>query len=304
MAIFKLFSARQKEARGEVADVFTYDKLPDALKVQIVHLLNDAVGYDSANYGQHHYCFKFIQDTICREHALFKLVPYSKNPQEDVLRYFLDLKSTELALDIVEIAFTAVMITKDNWHFKENSRPKIEPDAAVEELNQRFRQHTVGYQYTSAQIVRVDTELIHVEAVKPALLFLQGKELNGANQEFLKAHEHYRHGRYHEALVDALKSFESTLKCICTNKGWGFQPTDTAKKLLDIVFEKGLLPSFMQSEFSALRGLLESGVPVVRNKLGSHGQGVERVSVPAYWARYALNTTASNIVLLVEAAHA
>jgi hypothetical protein len=58
----------------------------------------------------------------------------------------------------------------------------------------------------------------------------------------------------------------------------------------------------MQSAFSALRGLLEGGTSVVRNKPGCHCQGAELVNVPAYLARYALNTAASNILLLVEAA--
>ncbi len=44
MAIFKLFSTRQKEAKGEIPDIFTYGTLPNSLRVQIVHILNDAVG--------------------------------------------------------------------------------------------------------------------------------------------------------------------------------------------------------------------------------------------------------------------
>ncbi len=131
---------------------------------------------------------------------------------------------------------------------------------------------------------------------------LSSNAYKGANEEFLKAHEHYKHNRYQECLVDALKALESVIKSICDSKGWTYQTSDSIKNLLKIIFDKELLPAFMESEFSALRGLLEGGTSVVRNKLGGHGQGAELKNVPSYWARYALNAAASNILLLVEAA--
>ena len=73
------------------------------------------------------------------------------------------------------------------------------------------------------------------------------------------------------------------------------------KKLIDIIFAKGLVPDFMQSHFTALRSTLESGVPTVRNKLGGHGQGGTEISVPDSIASYALHLTATNILLLAEA---
>lgn len=301
MSVWDVFSTRQKQSRGEIPDVFKYDDLPHALRVQIVHILNDAVGDDSVHYDSRDYCFTFIKDTILREHALFKLVSYPNSTRKDVFDYFLSLDSVELALDIVELAFVAVTIAWDNDQFRMRSQAKLKAQDAIEELNLRFKQHGVGYQFESRKIIRTDSELIHSEVIRPTLQLLRGKNLKGANEEFLRAHEHYRHARYQEAMVDALKAFESTLISICTIKGWIFQPKDSAKRLLDLVFEKGLLPAFMQSEFSALRGLLEGGVPVVRNKLGGHGQGVDSVEIPGYWARYAINTTASNILLLVEA---
>lgn len=51
----------------------------------------------------------------------------------------------------------------------------------------------------------------------------------------------------------------------------------------------------------AVRSLLESGVPTIRNKLGGHGQGTDSIVVPEYFARYALNLTASSILLVAEA---
>ena len=49
MAIFDLFSKRQRRARGEVPDVYVYDKLPQELRVQIVHIIKEGV-IDFATY--------------------------------------------------------------------------------------------------------------------------------------------------------------------------------------------------------------------------------------------------------------
>ena len=42
------------------------------------------------------------------------------------------------------------------------------------------------------KIIRVDSEFIHSEAMVPAMKMLSGPMYEGANAEFLKAHEHYR----------------------------------------------------------------------------------------------------------------
>lgn len=130
---------------------------------------------------------------------------------------------------------------------------------------------------------------------------LSASMYEGANEEFLSAHTHYRQRRYKESLNDSLKAFESCLKAICRERGWTYTDKDTANRLLKIVFENELIPDFMQSQFSALRSLLESGVPTVRNRLSGHGQGPDAITVPEHIAAYALHLTASNILLLSRA---
>ena len=149
--------------------------------------------------------------------------------------------------------------------------------------------------------MRVDSQLIHEEIVRPALSFLSDPMYEGANAEFLSAHEHHRAKKYKECLNDCLKSFESAMKAICTQRGWEINGGDTANRLIKIVFEHELIPSFMQSHFTALKSTLEAGVPTVRNRLSGHGQGVEEVTVPESVAAYALHLTASNVLFLTRA---
>src|SRR5207245_2713496 len=59
---------------------------------------------------------------------------------------------------------------------------KATPEEAVAELNARFLEHGIGYRYESQEIIRVDSEFLHAEAVKPALVLLRDKDYQGANE--------------------------------------------------------------------------------------------------------------------------
>ena len=57
-------------------------------------------------------------------------------------------------------------------------------DDAVVELNTRFQEHGIGYQFESNKIVRVDSQFLHKEAVRPALRLLTATHYAGADEEF------------------------------------------------------------------------------------------------------------------------
>jgi len=133
------------------------------------------------------------------------------------------------------------------------------------------------------------------------LSLLADKRYAGAQKEFLTAHQHYRKGENEQAISEALKAFESTMKSICAKRKWIHKDTDTAKQLLDVCVREGLIPPALQSEFSALRSVLESGVPTIRNRQSGHGAGVAPRNVPSHLAAYALQLAAASIVFLVAA---
>ena len=286
--------------RGEVADVYQYNDLPNHFRVQVIHICKDAMGEDDG-YNAATPVYQYIHDTLCREYGLFTLRQSRGNNFEKVGNYFLELQDPEKALDIIEIIFKLI-----DTHVRENQQgvfygSKMRPDDAITELNQRFNEHGIGYQFESGEIVRMDSKLVHSEVVKPALSFLQEKIYAGANDEFLRAHEHYRHKRYKECLNECLKAFESMMKAICKKRRWKYTETDTAKTLLDICFKNGLIEPFWQSHFTGLRATLESGIPTVRNKTSGHGQGTDLTNVPPSVASYVLHLTATILLFLANA---
>ena len=295
MTVYELFSKRQKRLRNEMSDFFTYDKIPKALRVQIVHIIRDALGEGDYAY----YTYKEINETLCREFGLFELMPF-QSYQESIFNYLLQCQECEKIIDIIELCF--ITINTIGYEYVQFTQSiKATPEEAIQELNDRFKEHGIGYQFESNEIIKVDSQYLHSEIVKPALQIL-GKEerFKGANEEFLEAHEHYSHNRYKECLVAALKAFESVMKAICSKQGWQYNQNDSAKKLIEICFEKDLIPDYLQSHFAGLRAMLEGGVPTVRNKLGGHGQGTENIDVPESIASFALHITAANILLLVR----
>jgi len=300
MGIIDLFSKRQRRLRGEIPDVYVYNELPPPLRVQVVHIIRDALGADYYGSNRASKTYEYINNSLCREYGLFELTKRPRSPDESIFNFFLAEESVERTLDVIELSFK-IIDTYVRDHYPYESGAKIKTDDAISELNARFKEHAVGFQFESSELIRVDSQFIHSEAVKPTLAILREKQYKGANEEFLNAHEHYRHGQYKECLVDSLKAFESTMKAICKKRGWPMQSTDTAKALISTCLAQELLPSYLESQMGSLRSLLESGLPTVRNKLGGHGQGSDPIAVPEYFARYALNLTASSILFMAEA---
>ena len=306
MTIRDLFSKRQKRLRGDIPDVYSYDDLPKPLRVQIIYIWNDTLGGNEQAQNSENVdsAYEFIVNSLCREYGLFKLPGAKYGSREyisELHAFFLQEENIEKALDSVELSFSVIdrFARKQNYLHRRDANKRA--DDAIVELNDRFKEHGVGYQFVEGQIVRVDSELIHSEVVKPALRLLNGREFKGTQQEFLSAYEHYRHGRYKEALNDCLKSFESTMKTICDKKGWSYEPNATAKTLVKACFDNGLIPPFWQQQLNSLRSLLESGIPTGRNKLGAHGQGAQPTAVPEYLVAYMLHMTASTLVFLTKA---
>jgi hypothetical protein len=302
MPIFEIFSKRQKRLRGEMPDVFQYDTIPQQLKVQVIHIFREVFGSEANVESEH---WSLIHQALTREYGVFHLAdvvdPYGYETTQkalEVVRFFLQEQNAEKSLDVIELG--AKVISQ-----RIQTRRKFikidQAKAAIAELNARFSEHAVGFQFESEQIIRVDSSIIHAEVVKPALALLRDPRFAGANEEYLSAYDHYRHGRIEESLTDALKCFESTMKSICNSRGWSYSDKSSAKELLDVCFAKQLLPSHLQAEFNALRATLEAGVPTVRNKQGAHGQGPRVRVVPRCIASYALHLTAANVLLLVSA---
>ncbi|MCJ7447140.1 MAG: hypothetical protein MUO72_05590 [Bacteroidales bacterium] len=306
MAVHDLYSKRQKALRGEIPDVFIFNKIPYNLRVQIVQIIKGTIGkrHIGPYVDKPAEAYSLINKSLCHEYGLFSLFPNCENdpPELSVLNFFLVTEDVEKAIDVIEFSFLYIekVIKPHYTEYIYHTDVDMTPDNSIAELNFRFKENGIGYQYESGKIFRVDSLYIHSEIIKPVLNLLQNPKFKGANEEFLKAHEHYRHGRNKECLTECLKAFESTMKIICKEKGWSFNSTDTSNRLIQICLQNNIIPSFTQNQFTSLNSLLESGIPTIRNKLSGHGQGQVPQKVDDEMTRYGLNLTGTNIIFLIE----
>jgi len=329
MPIFELYSKRKRKRERAGQPVYQYDEIPEKFRNQVWHIWKNTIGTNLDEYerGLTRTVWYAIHETMSQELRLLALGTEG-NPRDNCFQFLFE-GDTEQVLDIIEVSFHFIeryfggykgrpkdmeadtgpsrpaspdaQVVRGMGITEEDMRRPLSPDRAIEELNQRFLENDLGYQYENGVILRIDSEYIHSEIVRPALQLLSEPEFKPAQDEFLKGHEDYRHGRYEDAINEALKAFESTMKIICENRGWKVvskkPKKPTASGLIQTCLAHHLIPADLKRHFTSL----QSGLLAVRNAYSAHGDGVETVEVPDYLAQYALHLAASNIVLLIKA---
>lgn len=301
MPVIDLYSKRRKRELGLEPDVYTYDDFNANLRAQICYVIDDVLGIQDRNEQERNY--GSICEVLRREYGVYKLVTglHARSTVMDELGQFISIeRDIDRVLDAIELCFVIAESYRNKSYTyrypKEDTGAYI--DECVSELNTRFKEHGKGYEINDGRVLRIDSEFLHAEAVKPAISFLNQPEYAGPRDEFLGAYEHYRHSNLKEALNDALKAFESTIKVVLELRGWEYDKTSPAKRLLAVLLANNFLPSYHQNHLNALSTLLESSVPTIRNKEGGHGQGSEVSEVEPEIAAYVLHMTASAIVML------
>lgn len=300
MGIFELFSKRQKKHRGEMPDIYQYTDIPASFRIQVIQIIMDTIGDERNHNSYTNEVYKNINKILCKEYGVFYLKNNSSSYFTNIYDTLMTESDYERCLDIIELSFQYIDINvrQQHWNFHDTNQTS---DEAIDELNSRFKEIGLGYQFESNELVRVDSQFVHSETVKPLLQLLgSDKKYSGTNNEFLSAHEHYRHKRYKECLNDCLKSFESIMKAIHDNNSWPYKKGANAKELINGCLSNKLVPEYLQNQFSSLRTLLESGIPTIRNKEGGHGQGSDISNVPEYFASYTLHLTATNLLFLAK----
>ncbi|MEM6993546.1 MAG: hypothetical protein AAF721_23735 [Myxococcota bacterium] len=284
--IYETFSKRRLKAINGAPDVFVYEVLPAALREQLIHVFDEAFSYESAVWREG-------AKILAREHGVARLASeHVKLHSDPQARCFAHLRHADWdkALDLVELLVR--FLDPNAYSYAER----------IAEVNERFREHAVGYQFQDGGIVRVDSTHLHSEVVVPALKLLSAPEFSGPDEEFRGAYKAFCSGRNASAILEAGKAIESTLKAICTARGWGVPKQATATNLFKTIKEKELVPARTWAQYEALLSTLKSGAFPLRNSPSvGHGQGASvQPDPPAHVVAYALHMTAAAVVFLVE----
>ena len=163
--------------------------------------------YNKTEFSDDHDAYKTIYNELCREYGRFALdedsnfyqseigdshyQSESKSYLDSIVEYFLEINETEMVIDVIEVSFRYIdQVIRDKFPVPDEdeldeidkalgisrreipsdaiSPDAISPDEAINQLNDRFSEHSVWYQYESGQIVKVDSQGSPSEVVKPA----------------------------------------------------------------------------------------------------------------------------------------
>ncbi len=303
--IFETFARRKRQQnRNGEPEVYTYDQAPGQMRYQIREALSEGIGNYYGGHGYHQLppnansIWEQI-DRICRK----ELPSYLSFAQEGnlcsrFLKYVLQVEDIDDFLSAVKIGCAGLSIVRDEYDGTARRGAKQKGVDAITEINGRFEQHSVGYQFENGQIIRVDSKLTHSEIIKPALVLLTAPLFTKANEDFMTAHRHYRANEFKDCVTAANRAFESMLKAICETERWEYGKGDGAAELVTKVRSNGLFTHDFDRSFDSYVAILKAGLPGVRNKAGGHGEGLAAAAVTTGIARFAINMTATNLVLL------
>lgn len=306
MGIFDLFSKRQADAaKSGKADVYQYTNIPSKVRVQIQQIAIRAIGLvgtpgDVINPDKDNELWSRIESIYLREMGV-NFLTHDRFAGERILA-FMEKCTTEQWLDLLDLIVKAIQEASGNASFRQKWHVSVTAEDAIHEINYRLRQAGVGYQVEGRNLIRVDSQFIHAEVVKPALALLSGRDFAGPMEEFLSAHQYYRAGDYRQAVSMAASALESTFKAIFDQKGWEYRKGARISDLVRVARENRLWPDYLDNSFDQLVATLQSGLPKIRDNDASHGQGAKPKNVPDYIAAYALHLAASKIVFIAEAA--
>ena len=231
--------------------------------------------------------------------------PGSDTPIKDIIAFLTSCPDTSF-LDFVEFAFQVsnyqnvfpdeqVLADAVNALFLIDNLPYAVTPFVRETREELFHGRREAVQVLTAhpRVIRRDDQVLHREVIQPALTLLTDKRFSTANEEFLEALVDFRKGDYGDCLTKCGSAFESTLKLICERNGWSYRQTDTAARLLEAVIAESSLDGFFKEPLLI--------VATIRNRLSkAHGSGAVSKQVSPAKAKFAINATASAILLLVE----
>lgn len=307
MSIYNLYSKRNaKPCRGLI-----FDDIPSGCRLQIRYIIEDFFKKNYIEGYAEEHIWPEIQSILKRENqkehlykeGLHKSLGGHIASSLEVKGYLENEKDLNYVLNTIELIFTCIFNISEILQDTGYSDTNYTSSQAISDLNTRFKENCIGYRFENEILIRIDNELLYENVTKKVIGLLINPEYHNINDEYTAAHKRYREGDpggYKDCIINCGRAFESTMKVICHKRGWIYSEDDTAKRLLDILFEKKFIPDYLKNHAGGLRALLEGGVPTIRNKESGHGAGIRKTEATDELAAYTLDLTGSTIKFFIS----
>lgn len=154
-------------------------------------------------------------------------------------------------------------------------------------LNVLFETAELPWRLFRGEVIKLDNGFVGAGDTQAALEKLAAGPFAGAAAEYGKALSELATGEAKDAIFEACKSLESTMKVLT-----GLEHLN-ADKLVKALTEQGYLDDLPESVRAGFGNAVLMCLPFLRNKLGGHGQGSDVVTVPETYGRLALQLGAA-----------
>lgn len=159
--MMNLFSRLQRGDKKP--DKLSYE-LPEGLRYQVIQIWEKGFGPDERHHPGPGMAYSKIHQILCAEHQVLQLPQVSRQrlPLRGIIaEYFLNLEDVPKALDVIQVVFSTMeqMLHRpiemwgcldDPFSLSRHRAPEI-----IEELNRRFTESNVGYQYVEGGIKKI-----------------------------------------------------------------------------------------------------------------------------------------------------
>ncbi|MFT4037802.1 MAG: hypothetical protein QM692_06450 [Thermomicrobiales bacterium] len=283
-----------------------YDDFPEALVTQIVLLLDRAVGVEQRHGVVYLGMDKSGPSSFWRhinEQVRFRTGNFWGTGRSYRERYESHLRSTRLStperLYAIALPFAAIIALGIDPRDYQQFGILVSPADAVHTLNLRLGESRMGYRYENGRLFRIDSQHLHETITAPAIRLLQREGYDRALAEYISAYDHFGKSEFDDAIIDAQKAFESTMKIALERSGVAVADGEMAAQLIPKITAQ-IVPPYLRSHFESLRALMLA-VPAVRNRPNvAHGGGSSEPETLNALASFALDVTGSAIKFIVE----
>jgi hypothetical protein len=240
---------------------------------------------------------EFLFRELCSAYGRNLLVPFADAHRRAVLRLAPQQLSAHLAhcpdLEVMDYIDAVFQQSGRIIERAGGADPLEEPHRLGASINKIFEEEGVGYRWTEGRLVRFDGEIVHSEAIVPALAALATGRFGAAQGEFEEAAADFGRGAWRDTITNANAALESVLKIATGKEG-------SAGHLIGEARRQGLIPNYLGASAENLARLMH-GVHATRSQQGSsHGLGNRAVEADERLGRLVLTMAAALITFLAD----
>lgn len=182
----------------------------------------------------------------------------------------------------------------DTIQFWCDELPTDREHSLQQELNGIFAEEGCAWVFCDRSFFQIDSKFLEEKVHTQVHELLNGNGFMGALEEFVEARNDFASGDFKGTILNAGKAFESVMKTIlCREEG-------VAGDLIKALGRSQILEDVPENLKKSFESKVFEAVPLLRNKMGGHGQGQQVVVVSRELAELCLNLAGSVILYCIR----